>query len=76
MSRVRMFAAAIVAATLAGCGGLSGAVVPATGDGVRAPQTLRAVPITSPTPAPSKALKAPQILRAVPISSPTPAPAG
>ncbi len=70
MSRARMCAAFIAAAALAGCGGLSGGAVPSTGGNDRAPQTLRAVPISSPTPAP----KAPLVLRAVPIQSPTPTP--
>ena len=67
MFRARAFAAVSLICGLAGCGGVAGGVVPS---GDRAPQTLRAVPIVSPTPAP----KHPDTLRAVPIVSPTPAP--
>lgn len=68
MLRARAIAALSLICGLAGCGGVAGGVVPS---GDRAPQTLRAVPIVSPTPVPKHA----DTLRAVPIVSPTPTPA-
>jgi hypothetical protein len=69
MFRARAVMALAMISSLAGCGGLAGGAVPSGGD--RAPQTLRAVPIQSPTPAPKHG---DATLRAVPIQSPTPAP--